>query len=86
MPAVGASRHPTARLSQDFRTPGTGLYSRLAEYDLPFPEAVFTIGFFRSNPKPFYTLAKASARSRRRGQPPIESPSVSPPQIGRAHV
>lgn len=42
----------------DFRSPGTGLYSRLQEYKLPHPEAVFEIGFFKRNPKPFYLLAK----------------------------
>lgn len=42
----------------DFRSPGTGLYSQLAHYDLPKPEAIFDIEFFRSNPRPFYTLAK----------------------------
>lgn len=41
-----------------FRTPGTGLYDNLQKYDLPFPEAVFDIGFFSSNPKPFYCLAQ----------------------------
>jgi NAD-dependent SIR2 family protein deacetylase len=25
----------------DFRSPGTGLYSQLAKYNLPYPEAVF---------------------------------------------
>lgn len=43
----------------DFRTPGTGLYSQLERYKLPRPEAVFELDFFRSNPKPFYLLAKA---------------------------
>lgn len=42
----------------DFRTPGTGLYSQLQKYDLPFPEAIFELNFFKKNPKPFYTLAK----------------------------
>lgn len=42
----------------DFRTPGTGLYHRLAEYDLPYPQAIFEIDFFRRNPMPFYTLAR----------------------------
>lgn len=42
----------------DFRSPGTGLYSRLAEYKLPHPQAVFEIDFFRKNPQPFYLLAK----------------------------
>lgn len=38
----------------DFRTPGTGLYDNLQKYNLPFPEAIFEMGFFRSNPKPFF--------------------------------
>ena len=40
----------------DFRTPGVGLYDNLAEYGLPFAEAIFDLDFFRSNPKPFYRL------------------------------
>mmetsp|Transcript_10154 Transcript_10154/g.37174 ORF Transcript_10154/g.37174 Transcript_10154/m.37174 type:complete len:215 (+) Transcript_10154:3-647(+) len=42
----------------DFRTPGTGLYDNLQKYDLPHPEAIFDIDFFRENPEPFYQLAK----------------------------
>jgi len=42
----------------DFRTPGTGLYSQLKRYNLPQPEAIFSIDFFKENPAPFYTLAK----------------------------
>eukprot|EP00873_Tetraselmis_striata_P007124 jgi/Tetstr1/427388/TSEL_017552.t1 len=42
----------------DFRTPGTGLYDNLQKYDLPHPEAVFDIDYFRGNPEPFYRLAK----------------------------
>lgn len=41
----------------DFRSPDTGLYANLARLNLPYPEAVFDINFFRRNPKPFYTLA-----------------------------
>ena len=41
----------------DFRSPDTGLYSNLARLDLPYPEAVFDISFFRNNPHPFYALA-----------------------------
>eukprot|EP00829_Urostomides_striatus_P012476 TRINITY_DN3287_c0_g4_i3.p1 TRINITY_DN3287_c0_g4~~TRINITY_DN3287_c0_g4_i3.p1 ORF type:complete len:466 (+),score=149.25 TRINITY_DN3287_c0_g4_i3:48-1400(+) len=41
----------------DFRTPGTGLYSQLEKYNLPFPEAVFALEFFRENPLPFYKLS-----------------------------
>eukprot|EP00466_Bigelowiella_natans_P008915 jgi/Bigna1/87574/estExt_fgenesh1_pg.C_220015 len=42
----------------DFRSPGTGLYDNLQAYDLPYPEAVFDLQFFRSNPEPFYRLCK----------------------------
>ncbi|KAJ2794267.1 NAD-dependent protein deacetylase sirtuin-2 [Coemansia guatemalensis] len=42
----------------DFRSPGMGLYANLREYKLPYPEAIFTIDYFRKNPKPFYVLAK----------------------------
>ncbi|KAF8305936.1 Sir2 family transcription regulator [Clavulina sp. PMI_390] len=45
----------------DFRSPGTGLYSNLARFNLPYPEAVFAIDFFESNPYPFYALAKELA-------------------------
>ncbi|KAL6018586.1 Sir2 histone deacetylase Hst2 [Candidozyma auris] len=40
----------------DFRSPETGLYSNLEKLNLPYPEAVFDIDYFRSNPKAFYTL------------------------------
>ncbi|XP_045588783.1 NAD-dependent protein deacetylase sirtuin-2 isoform X1 [Procambarus clarkii] len=42
----------------DFRTPGTGLYSNLEKYNLPYPESIFDIEYFKSNPKPFFVLAK----------------------------
>jgi NAD-dependent deacetylase sirtuin 2 len=42
----------------DFRTPGTGLYSNLQRFDLPTPESVFALDFFRDNPAAFYELAK----------------------------
>ncbi|KAI9885831.1 MAG: hypothetical protein M1823_002361 [Watsoniomyces obsoletus] len=41
----------------DFRSPDTGLYANLARLDLPYPEAVFDLSYFRQNPIPFYTLA-----------------------------
>lgn len=31
----------------DFRSPGTGLYSKLEKYNLPFPEAIFELNYFR---------------------------------------
>ena len=42
----------------DFRSPGTGLYSQLEKYNLPHPEAVFEIGYFKRKPQAFYMLAK----------------------------
>lgn len=42
----------------DFRTPGTGLYDNLQKYNLPFPEAVFDVDFYRRKPLPFLSLAK----------------------------
>ena len=42
----------------DFRTPGTGLYYNLQKYDLPYPEAIFDLHYFRTNPKPFFELAR----------------------------
>jgi NAD-dependent SIR2 family protein deacetylase len=41
----------------DFRSPGKGLYANLAKYDLPSPEAIFDIDFFKHNPYPFFKLA-----------------------------
>ncbi|XP_013358370.1 PREDICTED: NAD-dependent protein deacetylase sirtuin-3, mitochondrial isoform X3 [Chinchilla lanigera] len=42
----------------DFRSPGSGLYSNLLQYDIPYPEAIFELEYFFHNPKPFFTLAK----------------------------
>jgi NAD-dependent histone deacetylase SIR2 len=42
----------------DFRTPGTGLYAKVAELGLPFPEAIFNLEFLKDNPKPFFAIAK----------------------------
>ena len=42
----------------DFRTPGSGLYDNLQKYDLPTPQSIFEIDFFRENPTPFFKLAK----------------------------
>ncbi|KIM89436.1 hypothetical protein PILCRDRAFT_225362 [Piloderma croceum F 1598] len=48
----------TAAGIPDFRSPDTGLYANLARLNLPYPEAVFEINFFRRHPEPFYMLAK----------------------------
>ena len=42
----------------DFRTPGTGLYSKLARYRLPTPESMFDLAYFRTHPEPFFDLAR----------------------------
>ncbi|KAI5896593.1 NAD-dependent deacetylase sirtuin-2 [Schizophyllum commune H4-8] len=48
----------TAAGIPDFRSPKTGLYHNLARLNLPYPEAVFDMTFFRKNPEPFYSLAQ----------------------------
>jgi len=48
----------TAAGIPDFRTPGTGLYYNLQKYNLPKPQDVFRLSYFKKNPKPFYSLAK----------------------------
>lgn len=42
----------------DFRTPGTGLYARLAEFGLPHPQSVFEMDYFRAHPRAFFQLAR----------------------------
>ena len=40
----------------DFRTPGTGLYDNLQKYDLPSPQSIFELSYFRERPDAFYRL------------------------------
>ncbi|VDN05432.1 unnamed protein product [Thelazia callipaeda] len=42
----------------DFRSPGTGLYDNVAQYNLSNPMLIFDISYFMKNPEPFYKLAK----------------------------
>ncbi|XP_061077987.1 NAD-dependent protein deacetylase sirtuin-3, mitochondrial isoform X1 [Conger conger] len=42
----------------DFRSPGSGLYDNLQQYNLPYAEAIFEINYFHYNPEPFFALAK----------------------------
>lgn len=37
----------------DFRSPGTGLYSNLQKYNLPYPEAIFQIDYFKVRKRVF---------------------------------
>ncbi len=41
----------------DFRSEG-GIYSLLGEYDLPSPESMFDLRYFRCNPVPFFQFAR----------------------------
>ncbi|RMJ22136.1 Sir2 family [Aspergillus sp. HF37] len=54
---VGAGISTAAGIP-DFRSPDTGIYANLAHLDLPDPEAVFDISYFRRDPRPFYALAR----------------------------
>ena len=40
------------------RSPGTGLYDNLSEYNLRHPTDIFDLSFFINNPKPLMKLAK----------------------------
>ena len=42
----------------DFRSPKTGLYANLQKYNLPTPESIFDIAYFKEKPEAFYQLAK----------------------------
>mmetsp|Transcript_67413 Transcript_67413/g.161701 ORF Transcript_67413/g.161701 Transcript_67413/m.161701 type:complete len:308 (+) Transcript_67413:84-1007(+) len=54
---VGAGISVSAGIP-DFRSPGTGLYDNLEKYQLPYPEAIFDLEYFRVQPAAFCALAK----------------------------
>lgn len=54
---VGAGLSTAAGIP-DFRSPGTGLYANLQRYNLPEPEAIFHLDYFRRSPDAFYDLAR----------------------------
>ncbi|XP_074075111.1 NAD-dependent protein deacetylase sirtuin-2 isoform X1 [Macrotis lagotis] len=54
---VGAGISTSAGIP-DFRSPSTGLYANLEKYNLPYPEAIFEISYFKKNPEPFFALAR----------------------------
>ncbi|KAL2005155.1 hypothetical protein VTN00DRAFT_3005 [Thermoascus crustaceus] len=61
--AIAGAGISTSAGIPDFRSPDTGIYSRLdrlnLDFKLPYPEAVFDISYFRHTPEPFYALARA---------------------------
>lgn len=51
----------TAAGIPDFRSPDSGLYARLKKddsFDIPSPESIFHIDYFKDNPMPFVKLAQ----------------------------
>lgn len=41
----------------DFRS-SNGIYSRLGEYQLPTPQSMFDIEYFKTNPHPFFRFSR----------------------------
>ncbi|XP_068117025.1 NAD-dependent protein deacetylase sirtuin-3, mitochondrial [Hyperolius riggenbachi] len=48
----------TASGIPDFRSPTSGLYSKLQEYSLPYPEAIFDVSYYLHDPRAFLRLSK----------------------------
>ncbi|OON17853.1 transcriptional regulator, Sir2 family, partial [Opisthorchis viverrini] len=42
----------------DFRSSSSGIYDNLEEFNLPHPMAVFSLDYFKTNPKPFFEVAR----------------------------
>ncbi|XP_053305048.1 NAD-dependent protein deacetylase sirtuin-3, mitochondrial [Spea bombifrons] len=50
----------------DFRSPTSGLYSKLQEYSLPYPEAIFNLSYFLREPHAFLRLSRELLPGRHR--------------------
>jgi len=48
----------TASGIPDFRSPTTGIYANLEKFKLPYPEAIFELEYFKTNPGAFNIWAK----------------------------
>ena len=55
---LGGAGMSTSAGIPDFRSPGTGLYDNLQKYDLPRPQAIFELEYFKRRPAAFYELAR----------------------------
>jgi len=42
----------------DFRSADRGVYANLEKYNIPYPEAIFDLEYFKINPKPFTIFAR----------------------------
>lgn len=50
----------------DFRSPGTGLYDNLQKYNLPNPQSLFEIEFFKASFEVLFLFIKCIANSLQR--------------------
>lgn len=51
----------TAAGIPDFRSPETGLYANLQKYNLPYPEAIFQIDYFKVCERLFWTCLRGDS-------------------------